>query len=80
MPMTIGQHQELILRTSLVLLPKMADRVDGFLARLLEQNCDPYLAHRVKPAVEALRGGNFAAACRWLERAMGYLQTRLPHR
>jgi hypothetical protein len=40
----------------------MADRVDGFLARMLEQNRDPYLAHRVKPAVEALRAGNFAAA------------------
>jgi hypothetical protein len=80
MQVTISQHQELILRTSLILLPTIADRVDGFLARLLEQNCDPYPAHRVKPAVEALRTGNFTAARRWLERAMGYLQTRFAHR
>jgi hypothetical protein len=80
MPMTISQHQELILQTSLILLPTMADRVDGFLARLLEQNCDPYLAHRVKPAVEALRAGNFAAARHWLRRAISYLQTRAAHR
>jgi hypothetical protein len=58
----------------------MADRVDGFLARMLEQNCDPYLAHRVKPAVEALRAGNFAAARGWLGPAMSYLRTRLAHR
>lgn len=58
----------------------MADRLDRFLARLLEQNCDPYLAHRVKPAVEALRARNSTAARRWLERAMSYLRTRLAHR
>lgn len=77
MQVTISQQQEFILRTSRVRLPAIADRVDSFLARMLEQNCDSYLAHRVKPAVEARRAGNFAAVRRWPERAMGYLQTWL---
>ena len=64
----------------LALLPENVDEVDGLLTQLIETNRDPYLAHRIKPAVQALRVGNSTAAQYWLERAVGYLQTRLVHR
>ena len=77
---TIGEQQILTLRTVLAFLPTNVDEVDGLLTQLIETNRDPYLAHRIKPAVQAFRVGNSTAAQYWLERAVGYLQTRLVHR
>jgi hypothetical protein len=77
---TTGEKQIVTLRIALALLATQVDKVDGLLTQLIEQNRDPYLAHRIKPAIQALRIANSTAARHWLERAVGYLQTRLVHR
>ena len=73
---TVAQYHQLTLQTALVLLPAQADRVAGFLLQMLERNRDPYLAQRVRPAIDALAAGDVAAARRFLERARHYLQHR----
>jgi hypothetical protein len=77
---TAGENQALTLGIALALLPTKVDKVYSLLTQIIESNRDPYLAHRIKPAVQALRVGNLTATRYWLERAVGYLQTRQVHR
>jgi hypothetical protein len=73
---TVVECQQLTLRSSLLLLPGMAHRVVGFLQQLQERNRDPYLTHRLKPAIAAIEAGEHEVARRRLELALDYLQHR----